>query len=46
MRKVGSVDRMKQQIRRMLPVMLVLVFLAWVLFLVILIATGPAQPPG
>lgn len=44
--EVDDANRMRHLARRILPTALVAAFLAWVLFLVILIATGPAEPPG
>ncbi len=44
--QADDVSWLKQRIRRMLPVGLALLFLAWILFLVVLIAVGPADPPG
>lgn len=42
MNDIDGVNRVKRRARRILPVVLVLAFLAWVLFIVVLIAAGTA----
>lgn len=46
MKEAGTASRLRQRVRRLLPVVIALLFLAWILFIVILISVNPTPGTG